>query len=82
MSVALNIKGEKSRLLCEFGKLNGEVHMLINLVFVFPSWSELFEISDLMTFETGVHWNRGPGTNNETFLEFCVCLHNDWYFVL
>jgi len=56
--------------------------MLINLVFVFPSWSELFEISDLMTFETGVHWNRGPGTNNETFLEFCVCLHNDWYFVL
>jgi hypothetical protein len=45
--------------------------MLINVVFVFPTWSELFEISDFMRFETGLQWGRGSSRNNKT--EICVC---------
>jgi len=56
--------------------------MLINLGFVFPSWSELFEIQEFMSFEMGVHRSQGRSFNNETFPKFCLILRNNWYFVL
>ena len=79
MSVALDRKKKTVVYYSSLETWMESVHMLINLLFVFPSWSELFEISGFMTFEMGVRRNCGPHSNNETSHEFCLFLRNNRY---